>query len=211
MFCLTARISVTALSHERHQVIYQYDTRELIERLFHIIRMGVFMVIMPRSLAFAIWCHAHFLRANTHWSKFLTARISVTAISLERHQQVDDRIRLRYIGIPICSHNPIAAHIQQAIILRSPTPSTMTRSSRVSALTALIAIIVHLFAALKATEAYSSPAKRSATASITSTSLNAWTLPNNNNLTSRNPFGKFSATWYDDHNPTARKVVYNDE
>jgi hypothetical protein len=40
----------------------------------------------------------------------------------------------------------------------------------------------------------------------TSTSLNAWTLPK---PASKNPFGTF--TWYDDHNPTARKVVYHDE
>ena len=42
--------------------------------------------------------------------------------------------------------------------------------------------------------------------------LNAWTLPK---PTNKNPFdtfkpSSFSASWYDDHNPTARKVIYND-
>jgi hypothetical protein len=42
--------------------------------------------------------------------------------------------------------------------------------------------------------------------------LDAWTLPKSTN---KNPFDKFSsssfsASWYDDHNPTSRKVVYND-
>ena len=44
------------------------------------------------------------------------------------------------------------------------------------------------------------------------TKLNAWTMPKPMH---KNPFdtfkpSSFSATWYDDHNPTARKVVYND-
>ena len=44
------------------------------------------------------------------------------------------------------------------------------------------------------------------------TQLNAWTLPK---PTNKNLFGtfkpsSFSASWYDDHNPTARKVIYND-
>lgn len=44
------------------------------------------------------------------------------------------------------------------------------------------------------------------------TKLNAWTLPK---ATNKKPFdtftpSSFSASWYDDHNPTARKVIYND-
>ena len=44
------------------------------------------------------------------------------------------------------------------------------------------------------------------------TKLNAWTLPK---PTNKHPFdifkpSSFSASWYDDHNPTARKVIYND-
>jgi hypothetical protein len=44
------------------------------------------------------------------------------------------------------------------------------------------------------------------------TKLNAWTLPKptNKNLFETFKPSSFSASWYDDHNPTARKVTYND-
>jgi formylmethanofuran dehydrogenase subunit E len=48
------------------------------------------------------------------------------------------------------------------------------------------------------------------TASVTS--LNAWTLPkpDSKNMFSKFTSSSFSTTWYDDHNPTARKIVYNE-
>jgi hypothetical protein len=44
------------------------------------------------------------------------------------------------------------------------------------------------------------------------TTLNAWTLPKPISKKTFDSFtsSSFSASWYDDHNPTARKVVYND-
>jgi hypothetical protein len=48
------------------------------------------------------------------------------------------------------------------------------------------------------------------------TTLNAWALPNPLSTVVNSASGysrpvRFKAAWYDDHHPTARKVVYHDE
>eukprot|EP00977_Amphora_coffeiformis_P019243 scaffold7087_cov168-Amphora_coffeaeformis.AAC.2 len=39
------------------------------------------------------------------------------------------------------------------------------------------------------------------------TQLSAWSLPNPSDF---GGFGPLKSTWYDEHNPTARRAVYND-
>jgi hypothetical protein len=59
--------------------------------------------------------------------------------------------------------------------------------------------------------AKSQRAAAAAAAATSQTRLHAWTLPNGMTGSHSNGLGMFKATWYDDHHPTARKVVYNDE
>ena len=75
--------------------------------------------------------------------------------------------------------------------------------------TAIMALLMAVLILAIKTGAYSVSLK---TKKIPLTTLNAWTLPK---PTNKNPFetfkpSSFSASWYDDHNPTARKVIYND-
>jgi hypothetical protein len=56
----------------------------------------------------------------------------------------------------------------------------------------------------KAAAAAAAPTTTTHAEGMTTTQLNAWSLP------ATNKFGTFSTTWYDVKDPTGRKIVYND-
>ena len=57
---------------------------------------------------------------------------------------------------------------------------------------------------LPRTKAAAAPTTTTHAEGMTTTQLNAWSLP------ATNKFGTFSTTWYDVKDPTGRKIVYND-
>jgi hypothetical protein len=107
----------------------------------------------------------------------------------------------------IAVHSSITISLQQQkVVTLFPLPSTMFRSFVRTIIASLVLLALSSscsVAAFTGRRAFSTAAtQRSA-----KTKLDAWSLPIPSELSS---FGTMKSTWYNEHNPTARRTVYDE-